>query len=259
MYVPAQYRPDKPACVYINQDGIQWKAPVVFDNLIHSKEIPVTIGVFVMHGQVKAASEATALNRYNRSYEYDGLGDHYAHFLLKELLPEVEKQKASDGRPIRLSKNANDRAIGGSSGAVCAFGITLSPDGSQLYVTESASHWVWAYTVQPEGALANKQRFGWLHEPDTAGNAWADGIKCDTAGRIYVATRLGVQVLDQMGRVNAILPLPQGAAAASNLCFGGPGFQTLYVTAGSKVYRRTLNTRGAQTFEPYRKPVRPGL
>ena len=28
IYVPAQYKPDKPACVYINQDGIQWKAPV---------------------------------------------------------------------------------------------------------------------------------------------------------------------------------------------------------------------------------------
>src|SRR5687767_1796263 len=34
IYIPAQYRPDKPACVYINQDGIQWNAPTVFDNLI---------------------------------------------------------------------------------------------------------------------------------------------------------------------------------------------------------------------------------
>ena len=38
VYVPAQYRPNKPACVYINQDGIQWKAPTVFDNLIHRKD-----------------------------------------------------------------------------------------------------------------------------------------------------------------------------------------------------------------------------
>src|SRR5512145_1661095 len=47
VYVPAQYTPDKPACVYVNQDGVQWNAPVVFDNLIHKKEMPVTIGVFV--------------------------------------------------------------------------------------------------------------------------------------------------------------------------------------------------------------------
>src|SRR5688572_21189945 len=37
VYVPAQYSPDKPACLYVNQDGIQWNAPTVFDNLIHKK------------------------------------------------------------------------------------------------------------------------------------------------------------------------------------------------------------------------------
>jgi enterochelin esterase-like enzyme len=122
VYVPAQYRPDTPACVYVNQDGVQWKAPTVFDNLIHQKEMPVTIGVFVMHGRVKAADPNAANDRFNRSFEYDGLGDGYARFILEEILPEVEKQKTSDGRAIRLSKNGNDRAIGGSSsGAVCAF------------------------------------------------------------------------------------------------------------------------------------------
>src|SRR6267154_1507880 len=42
VYVPAQYQPNQPACVYVNQDGVQWNAPVVFDNLIDHKEIPVT-------------------------------------------------------------------------------------------------------------------------------------------------------------------------------------------------------------------------
>ena len=122
VYIPAQYTPDKPACVYVNQDGVQWNAPVVFDNLIHKKEMPITIGVFVMHGRVRAADDKTALDRFNRSFEYDGLGDNYARFLLEELLPDVETKKASDGRPIRLSKNGNDRAIGGSSsGAIAAF------------------------------------------------------------------------------------------------------------------------------------------
>ncbi len=63
-----------------------------------------------------------ALDRFNRSYEYDGLGDNYARFLLDELLPEVETKTATDGRPIRLSHDGNDRSIGGcSSGAICAF------------------------------------------------------------------------------------------------------------------------------------------
>ncbi|HEY6504105.1 MAG TPA: alpha/beta hydrolase-fold protein, partial [Chitinophagaceae bacterium] len=124
IYVPAQYKPDQPACVYVNQDGIQWKAPTVFDNLIYQKEMPVTIGVFITPGRVMADSGTAALNRFNRSFEYDGLGDAYARFILTEILPEVEKKKASDGRAIHLSKNGNDRAIGGSSsGAVCAFTV----------------------------------------------------------------------------------------------------------------------------------------
>src|SRR5437660_3933896 len=90
LYVPKQYDPARPACVHVNQDGIQFNAPAVFDELIHKKEMPVTIGVFVMHGKVPALSDK-ALDRFNRSYEYDGLGDSYARFLLDELLPEVEK------------------------------------------------------------------------------------------------------------------------------------------------------------------------
>ncbi len=122
IYVPAQYSPDKPACVFVCQDGLRYEAPTVFDNLIHKKEMPITIGVFVMPGVVKAADGNAALDRFNRSFEYDGLGDNYARFLLDELLPEVETKKTADGRAIKLSHEGNDRSIGGaSSGAIAAF------------------------------------------------------------------------------------------------------------------------------------------
>ena len=121
IYVPRQYDPAKPACLYVCQDGVQYKAPQVFDELIHKKEMPVTIGVFVTPGRVKAPN-GQAMDRFNRSYEYDGLGDNYVRFLLEELLPEVETKKTADGRPIRLSRDGNDRCIAGaSSGAICAF------------------------------------------------------------------------------------------------------------------------------------------
>src|SRR5437660_11165155 len=97
IYIPAQYKADKPACVYVNQDGIQWKAPTVFDNLIARGEMPVTIGVFVTPGRVLADNAQSSLDRFNRSFEYDGLGDAYARFILNEILPEVEKHTASDG------------------------------------------------------------------------------------------------------------------------------------------------------------------
>ena len=116
VYVPAQYDGATPACVYVNQDGMQWNAPAVFDRLIAAKEMPVTIAIGVMHGRVPAPN-AEALDRFNRSFEYDGLGDGYARFLLDELLPHIEKEQG-----LKLSHGGNDRAIGGSSsGAVCAF------------------------------------------------------------------------------------------------------------------------------------------
>ncbi len=518
VYVPAQYKADKAACVYVNQDGIQWNAPTVFDNLIQNKEMPVTIGVFVTPGKV-IDSVKNSVPRFNRSFEYDGLGDAYARFLLNEIFPAVERLKTKDGRAIKLSKSGNDRAIGGSSsGAIAAFtaawekpeefsrvfsaigtyvglrggdryptlvrkyepkpirvflqdgktdlniyggdwfranedmesaltfagyevahewgeeghngnhgtaifpkvmrwlwkdwpapvkkgssknqflsdllipgqdwelvgegykftegtggnekgevyyqdvpqsktykvdvngkvtlleydakkasgtsvgsdgkyytaaggakqilsydknlkatvvadsidgndlivanngniyvtapdgnrpgklmlvrpngekvvvddglkfpnGVTLSTDQTTLYVTESASHWVTAYSIKADGTLSNKQKYGWLHVPDTDENAWPDGLKSDTAGRLYVATRIGIQVLDQLGRVNAILPAPPSNSQTSNVYFGGPALDVLYVTAGDKVFRRKLKTKGVHSFE---KPLRPG-
>jgi len=121
VYVPRQYDPAKPACLHVNQDGVQNNAPAVFDELIYKKEMPIVIGVFVTPGRVKAPS-SEALDRFNRSFEYDGLGDAYARFLLDELLPEVEKKTTADSRVIRLSHDGNDRGIAGSSsGAICAF------------------------------------------------------------------------------------------------------------------------------------------
>ncbi len=118
IYVPAQYTPDKPACTLIVQDGLNrargWNLPQVCDNLIHSQEMPVTIGIFVTPGIVPASKEKSQ-PRFNRSFEYDSLGDRYARFLLEELIPEVSKKYS-------LSSDPNDRALAGSSsGGICAF------------------------------------------------------------------------------------------------------------------------------------------
>ncbi len=110
VYVPAQYTPEKPACVMVFQDGAGYKdfVPAVFDNLIASGEMPVTVGVFINPGTF-------AVGRSNRSFEYDTLSDQYARFLLEEILPEVEKT-------TKLRHDAEGRAIAGiSSGGICAF------------------------------------------------------------------------------------------------------------------------------------------
>src|SRR5687767_10072759 len=112
VYMPAQYNAANPAAVMVFQDGAgarQYVVPV-FDNLIAKGDIPVTVGIFIEPGGVKAP-------RDNRSFEYDTLSDQYARFLLEEILPEVEKT-------VRLRRDAASRAIAGqSSGAIAAFTV----------------------------------------------------------------------------------------------------------------------------------------
>lgn len=121
IYVPAQYDKSKPACVMIFQDGGwyrdpngSFRAPIVFDNLIHRQEMPVTIGIFLNPGTVPGSGPGKRA-RANRSFEYDRLSDQYALFLEKEILPEVARQYS-------LRTDAAGRAICGiSSGGICAF------------------------------------------------------------------------------------------------------------------------------------------
>ncbi|HEY4155990.1 MAG TPA: gluconolactonase, partial [Puia sp.] len=61
----------------------------------------------------------------------------------------------------------------------------------------------------------------------------------------------------QLGRVNAILPVPENKVY--NLCFGGPDFDTLYIAAGDKVFRRKVKVHGANGFQPAVKPPMPKL
>jgi gluconolactonase len=98
---------------FVSETGA-WRVPVVFDNLIRQGAMPVTIGIFIDPGVTTAASPDQQ-PRFNRSYEYDGLGPRYAGFLIDEILPEVAKR-------YRISSDPNDRAIAGSSsGGIAAF------------------------------------------------------------------------------------------------------------------------------------------
>jgi gluconolactonase len=511
VYVPKQYDPSKPACLMVIQDGVLYKAPVVFDNLIARGEIPVIIGVFVQPGKIKALS-TNSLDRFNRSYEYDGMTDDYARFLTEELLPEV-------GAKYNLSTNANDRAIGGSSsGAIAAFtaawqrpeafsrvfssigtfvglrggnehptlirqtepkpirvflqdgsndhntyggnwwfanhemltalqfagyevtniwgdgghthkqadlifpdalrwlwkdypapvtagvgsqqplmdvlipgegwqvasaghpstdgptfdaagdvyftdsknkhidkiaadgtesvfvdncpstsglgfgpdgrlyacqrgtkrivsydadgkesvvagnaecndlavthdggiyftddkdkqvwyitpahekklvdegitfpnGIRLTPDQSLLLVDDTRGQFVYSFQIQPDGSLAYRQRFFHLHLADGSVQSAADGMAVDTLGRLYVTTELGIQICDQAGRVNGIIPKPQ-RAGLSNITFGGPDLSELFVTCGDKVFKRKTKARGVLGFQPPFRPPPPKL
>ena len=515
VYVPKQLDRSKPAPVMVFQDGLQYNAPVVFDNLIHKKAIPPMVGVFVMHGRVRAP-HAEALDRMNRSFEYDAVSDDYARFLIDEMLPHVAKTHG-----LSLSTDPNDRAIAGnSSGAIAAFaaawqrpdafrrvfsaigtyvglrggntlpvmirktepkpiriflqdgsndqnnytgnwfianqdmlsafefagydvkhewgdgahngrhataifpdalrwlwrdwpkpikanaegaskqdvfqtlipgedwqlvssghratdgpsvndkgelffsepannrihkvgldgkvtvfaentsgangmmfgpdgrlyagatrsrqivaydaagktelmaedvlvndlavnvkgdlyftdspgkkiwyvpkggkprvvdegieypnGVMFSPDQTLLYVSDYAAQLSWAFQIQPDGSLAHKQKYFYVHMPDAATRSSADGMTADTNGSVYIATSLGVQIFDQIGKCHAIIPAPQ-RGSLSSVKFGGPYLDELYVTNGDKVFKRKVKTKGVVSWRAPIKPPPPRL
>jgi len=143
------------------------------------------------------------------------------------------------------------------TGAGTFTGVTLSPDQTLLYVADSTSRWVYSYQIQPDGSLAFKQRYYWLEVPDTTGTSGAGAMCVDADGRLYVATPLGVQVCDQAGRVNCILPTPTGHV--TSICIGGENFDQLYAACGDKVFVRKLKVKGSPAWASPHKPAAPRL
>ncbi len=128
VYVPAQYDPAVPASLMVFNDGQAFKdmegsarAPNVLDNLIHRREIPVMIAVFINPGRTPEQPEPTPQEwgdrTTNRPTEYNTLDDKYARVIVDELLPALNKD-------YRISPDPDRRGIGGtSSGAIAAFTV----------------------------------------------------------------------------------------------------------------------------------------
>jgi gluconolactonase len=123
VYIPAAYKGNKPACLYIGLDNLDFSAPTVFDNLIAQHAMPITIAIGISSGTVASAA-APENPRFDRSFEFDSLNNRLPRFILDEVIPEVERRRTPDGNAILLSSNPDDRAIGGAStGGIGAFTV----------------------------------------------------------------------------------------------------------------------------------------
>jgi enterochelin esterase-like enzyme/sugar lactone lactonase YvrE len=121
VYVPAQYQADQPASLMVFMDGGGYskaggafRVPVVFDNLIQVRAMPVTIAVFVSPGTIQGTKPG-AKDRSNRSFEYDSMGDRNARLFIEEFLPVALKG-------LNVSTDPKQRAVCGiSSSGISAF------------------------------------------------------------------------------------------------------------------------------------------
>lgn len=108
-----------------------------------------------------------------------------------------------------------------------ANGILVRADGRVLYVDDSCTSHVYAFDISGPGRIANRRVFALL--PDS-GRAGPDGMTADTNGNLFVA-HYGtgrVEVLDSNGTL--VRRFPAGSPLASNVAFGGPRLDELYVT-----------------------------
>ena len=92
VYVPAQYDSTKPAALMVFQDGHAYvndsgdfRVPIVYDNLIYQKKLPVTICLFVNPGNNTKDYPGNRFRASNRADEYDVLDDRYATMLIDEM------------------------------------------------------------------------------------------------------------------------------------------------------------------------------
>ena len=111
VYVPSQYVPGTAAAFAVIQDASYKKSlPIILDNMIHDKRLPVIVPIFVANGGFDSRGS-------ERGLEYDTLSGKYAEFIEAEVLPQVEKETG-----VTLTKDPEGRStMGGSSGGLAAF------------------------------------------------------------------------------------------------------------------------------------------
>lgn len=124
-------------------------------------------------------------------------------------------------------------------------GIIVWPDQQTLVVADSLGPYLWTYRIEKDGSLKFKEPYYELRTPHGTVRSGADGMTVDAAGRMYVATRTGLQVFDPTGRMSGVILKPHNAPL-SNVVFAGPKLDTLYVTAGDKVFSRRTKATGVR-------------
>jgi gluconolactonase len=122
-------------------------------------------------------------------------------------------------------------------------GLAISPDGKTLYVADngSARRALLAVPLSPSGDVAGKPRV--LKDFGEGGGidgmtVTRDGLIVATGGDDRLA---GIYVYRPDGTPVGFIPTPE---SPSNVEFGGPDRKTLYITAGTGIYRIKTNLTG---------------
>jgi sugar lactone lactonase YvrE/enterochelin esterase-like enzyme len=136
-------------------------------------------------------------------------------------------------------------------------GVGLSADQSQLLVCQFAGPFVHSYAIGEDGSLSNQQAYHYAHGPTNSGTYALDGQCASASGHLLVGTEAGLQVFDQPGRVNLILPRPAFDDGRINYC--ALHGSTLYIATRHRIYKRKTIFEAAPAWQDPPEVPKPGL
>ncbi|MGI9370363.1 MAG: SMP-30/gluconolactonase/LRE family protein [Ruegeria sp.] len=125
----------------------------------------------------------------------------------------------------------------------CPNGLAFSLDEETLYIADSGAtrypsgeRHIRAFSVQADGTLKGGEVFAECQ------SGVFDGFRLDTQGRIWTSALEGIHCYHPDGTLLGKIFIPE---PVSNVCFGGPKNNRLFVTASTSVYTVLLPTTGA--------------
>jgi gluconolactonase len=124
-------------------------------------------------------------------------------------------------------------------------GLAFSPDETRLYITETGNQteqsprqYIRAFNVEPDGATLSGGDIFYKIEP-----GYCDGMRVDEYGNIWSSAADGVHCISADGELLGRIFVPH---RVSNVTFGGPAKNRLFIGGSTTLYAIFLNCRGVQ-------------
>ena len=158
-----------------------------------------------------------------------------------------------------IDAKGQQRTVYTSGDIMLPAALSLTPDQAFLWVADGMNRYTWSFQIAQDGSLINGEPFQRLELPEDTLFSGVEGLAVDSIGHMWATSAMGIQVCEQPGRCAQILNKPEaGPTPISNIAFGGPERNWLYITQGSKLFRRAVKRTGVVAWEPI-KPPQPGL
>lgn len=136
-------------------------------------------------------------------------------------------------------------------------GLAISAEQTFLNVGLSEGLFGHSFKIREDGILEDGQEYIHYHKPYGIPFPLTKGMAVDAENNVYSATAYGIQVSDQLGRINFIFSNP--GKNAVDVKFAGKDFSNLYLSTDRKLFTRKIKAKGVLSWLPPVTPPKPGL